>query len=323
MADIRSEGQEDEDLHAFPWRICLAGGWLDQPWVSAVHPGPVLVVNVRPHIAFKTRSGLATSTRALGMELWGTRRGGSPPRDVAPERLARLLFCVENPVGCAYVSGSQDALGLMLPGVSRLDYAGEFWPERTCSVGSEESVTWLQRVLHLVPLPSRPQGYDPLASKHVTLEVVQRLADASERAWAAIIARDAPALGAALSNTMRCWRDMLPETVPAGSAELIEPYDHHHGCLFSGAGGGFLLVVANEGESVKDGFQIEITRSPSPPRPRARVDELAMAAQSKKQTIINHHAALSDNLGRLLALLCVAMQVVVLLGSALGWRTQE
>eukprot|EP01050_Picozoa_sp_SAG11_P012080 SAG11_NODE_1320_length_5208_cov_5.188687_7_plen_260_part_00 len=57
---------EDGDLRGFPWRICLAGGWLDQPWVSQITPGPVIVVNVHPHDQFKTRSGLATSTRTYG-----------------------------------------------------------------------------------------------------------------------------------------------------------------------------------------------------------------------------------------------------------------
>lgn len=58
--------KEDSDLRGFPWRICLAGGWLDQPWVSQICPGSCIVVNVHPHEQFKTRSGLATSTRTYG-----------------------------------------------------------------------------------------------------------------------------------------------------------------------------------------------------------------------------------------------------------------
>eukprot|EP00656_Telonema_subtile_P039845 TRINITY_DN44928_c0_g1_i2.p1 TRINITY_DN44928_c0_g1~~TRINITY_DN44928_c0_g1_i2.p1 ORF type:complete len:262 (+),score=51.25 TRINITY_DN44928_c0_g1_i2:175-960(+) len=45
---------ETEDLHAFPWRVCLAGGWLDQPWVSSISPGSTIVVNVKAHPKFKT-----------------------------------------------------------------------------------------------------------------------------------------------------------------------------------------------------------------------------------------------------------------------------
>lgn len=311
-----------DDVDLFPWRICLAGGWLDQPWVSSVLPGPVIVVNVQPHPAFKTRSGLATSTRALGIELWGARSGGKPPRDVTPERLARLLFNVENPVGCAYVSGSQDALGLMLPGVNRLNYDGDYWPRSVQAIENEESIAWLQRVLRLVPMPARPPGYDPLIKKNITLDGVRRLAAASEQAWAAIQARDACQLGAALSLTMAAWRELLPETVPAGSDALIAPYLHHHGCLFSGAGGGFLLVIADEAETVQGGFSIEITRSNAERdhgAARERADGTAAAAAQQTRS---SHVALSDNLGRLLALLCVCMQLAVLASSRWSpeWR---
>lgn len=311
----------DHDFDLFPWRICLAGGWLDQPWVSALHSGPVVVVNVRPHPAFKTRSGLATSTRALGIELWGARSGGRPPPNVSPERLARLLFNVENPVGCAYVSGSQDALGLMLPGINRLDYDGEYWPKKVHAMEDGDAITWLERVLRLVPMPARPPGYDPLARKNLTADGVRRLADASEQAWAAINMRDARRLGDALSRTMAAWRELLPETVPAGSDSLIAPYAQHHGCLFSGAGGGFLLVVADEAEVVENGFSIEITRRPwAHAHPAERAVERASTAQSQAGAAVafarqTSHMALSDNLGRLLALLCVGMQLAVLASS--------
>ncbi|KAG8467645.1 hypothetical protein KFE25_006697 [Diacronema lutheri] len=346
MADTRGGAACDDDLRAFPWRICLAGGWLDQPWVSQLHAGPVIVVNVRPHPAFKTRSGLATSTRALGIELWGTRAGGTPPRDVTPERLARLLFNVENPVGCAYVSGSQDALGLMLPGVNRLDYAGGFWPERIERVESEASVAWLERVLRLVPMPARPAGYDPLVRKNLSADGVRRLAAASEQAWTAIRTRDAPMLGAALTRTMAAWRELLPETVPTGSDELVAPYaQRHHGCLFSGAGGGFLLVVTEEADEVACGFAVEITRehphkelrreqrapwqelgqvqAQPPQQPQMTPSRTAGAMQlhaeaggggpggAQDQEQLSGHAALSDNLGRLLTALCVGMQLFV------------
>lgn len=59
------------------------------------------------------------------MALWG--RGGKPPQ-TEPEKLARMLFGAENPPGVKYISGSQDALGLMLPGINRLDYNGGYWP---------------------------------------------------------------------------------------------------------------------------------------------------------------------------------------------------
>eukprot|EP00750_Incisomonas_marina_P015527 INCI18353.1.p1 GENE.INCI18353.1~~INCI18353.1.p1 ORF type:complete len:382 (+),score=48.58 INCI18353.1:124-1269(+) len=155
--------REVDDLNAFPWRLCLAGGWLDQPWVSSVFPGSVVVVNIRPHPMFKVRSGLATSTRQAGIKLWG--RGAKPPKDTPPLLLARMLFGAENPPGVQYISGSQDALGLMLPGVNRLNYEGGFWPTKVTTMRTSAPAKWLEKVLWLVPLDSRPPGYDPISVK--------------------------------------------------------------------------------------------------------------------------------------------------------------
>lgn len=97
-----------------PYRLCLAGGWMDQPWMSSLAQGSVVVVNIFP-MAFNERSGMATSSRKLWMgPLWEER-----VLKHAPEQLARLLFGYENPPGSQYVSGSQDHLGLSLPGISR------------------------------------------------------------------------------------------------------------------------------------------------------------------------------------------------------------
>ena len=30
----------------FPYRLCLAGGWIDQPWVSEIHPGSAVVAQI-------------------------------------------------------------------------------------------------------------------------------------------------------------------------------------------------------------------------------------------------------------------------------------
>eukprot|EP01064_Diplonema_japonicum_P019220 TRINITY_DN2790_c0_g1_i2.p1 TRINITY_DN2790_c0_g1~~TRINITY_DN2790_c0_g1_i2.p1 ORF type:complete len:262 (+),score=30.17 TRINITY_DN2790_c0_g1_i2:61-846(+) len=254
-----------DDLHHFPWRICLAGGWLDQPWVSKLHPGSVIVVNVHPHEMFKTRSGLATSTRTVGTKLWGTDKGGEPPDD-NPMKLARFLFNCENPIDCEYVSGSQDALGLMLPGINQLNYDGKYWPKSVDSVTDHDTVKWLENVLWVVPLPSRPQGYNPLKTQHLSEENAAKIAKGSSLAWQGIKTRSASLLGTGLTTTMQGWSDLLPETVPSYSHSWYQPYTGapYNGCLFSGAGGGFLLVVSeNETELLrKTAFKVSIKTTP-------------------------------------------------------------
>jgi cytidyltransferase-like protein len=54
-----------------PYRIDLAGGWLDQPFVSMHYPGSVITVSIEPTIEFNERSGMATSTRRKAIDLWG------------------------------------------------------------------------------------------------------------------------------------------------------------------------------------------------------------------------------------------------------------
>ena len=58
----RSSSATKRDMR-FPYRLCLAGGWIDQPWVSKIHPGSVVVAQIWPTIDFNNRSGLATSSR--------------------------------------------------------------------------------------------------------------------------------------------------------------------------------------------------------------------------------------------------------------------
>ena len=99
----------------FPYRLCLAGGWIDQPWVSEIYPGSVVVAQIWPTMDFNDRSGLATSSREVGIKIWGDRY---PDGD--PVENAKILFGAENPPGTKYISGSQDHIGLLMPGVNRL-----------------------------------------------------------------------------------------------------------------------------------------------------------------------------------------------------------
>ena len=71
------------DLRAvdtMPYRIDVAGGWLDQPFVSKLHPGAVITISLEPTIEFNERSGMATSTRRKAIELWGKRLPPGSPR---------------------------------------------------------------------------------------------------------------------------------------------------------------------------------------------------------------------------------------------------
>ena len=95
-----------------PYRIDLAGGWLDQPFVSKHYPGSVITISLEPTLEFNERSGMASSTRRHAEELWGPR---IPQGDY--EKIAKILFCYDNPPGTKVISGSQE---LDWPGISRI-----------------------------------------------------------------------------------------------------------------------------------------------------------------------------------------------------------
>ena len=227
----------------FPYRLCLAGGWMDQPWVSKIHPGSVVVAQIWPTMEFSDRSGLATSSRNVGISLWGDRYP-----DGTHEQNSKLLFGAENPPGKKYISGSQDHIGLIYPGVNRLCYNGGYWPERIESDTGRETCEWLSSVLHLIPLEPRPEGYDPLKVMNLERQFVKELGEAGDNCWEAIKNKDIIKLGKGLTDTILAWKKMLPLTVPDWVMELMETryFPHYPGAITSGSGGGYVIVASEK-----------------------------------------------------------------------------
>jgi cytidyltransferase-like protein len=237
----------------FPYRLCLAGGWIDQPWVSKMHPGSVVVAQIWPTFDFNDRSGLATSSRKVGIQIWGDRY---PDGD--HEQNAKLLFGAENPPGKLYISGSQDHIGLLYPGINRLYYKGGYWPQKIESTTASDICDWLTGVLHLVPLEPRPAGYDPLKIMHLEKHLVRELGEAGDLCWESILRKDVKGLGKSLTDTLLSWRKILPLTVPDWVMKEMENkyLSEYPGAITSGSGGGYVIVAS--GKEVKDAIKIKI-----------------------------------------------------------------
>jgi cytidyltransferase-like protein len=227
----------------FPYRLCLAGGWIDQPWVSKMHPGSVVVAQIWPTMDFNDRSGLATSSRKIAMQIWGDRY---PDGD--HELNAKLLFGAENPPGKIYISGSQDHIGLLYPGISRLYYNGGYWPEKIESTTNSETCEWLSRVLHLVPLEPRPDGYNPLKIMNLEVPLIRELGEAGNACWESILRRDVKGFGESLRNTLLSWKKILPLTVPDWVMKELETkyLNKYPGAITSGSGGGYVIVASDK-----------------------------------------------------------------------------
>lgn len=238
-----------------PFRIDLAGGWLDQPFVSKHYPGSVLTISIEPSIEFNDRSGMSSSTRRKAIELW---RNEIPHGDA--EHLAKMLFSFENPPGTKDVSGSQDSLGIVLPCLNKLDYEGSYWPSKINTIHDEGLLTWLENNLYLVTLGPRVNTYSPLEITNITVENARSLSQATEDCWNAIIKKDIQAFGDAFRRSFEAQVAMFPNMVDEAILETIEQYkDKAWGWKLSGAGGGGYIILVSE-TPVKGAMQIKIRR---------------------------------------------------------------
>jgi len=248
---------------SIPNRLQLAGGWIDQPFVSRLNPRPpgaMVVVQIEPNFRPMDRSGLASGTRAVAHRLW---RGKLPRRP--PDELVRELYEAENE-GKAEPSGSQDMIGLIYPGVNRLDYDyaanGGIFPTHIESLTSARHARWLEKVLHLLPIEPRPQGYNPLGVRQLEPKWIARLGRSGMACFHAIEKMNADALGASLNETMLCWENLLPHVIAHPSIKIdlkaiLRIYQRcFPGAMFSGCGGGYLMVVS--GKPVPGAFRVNI-----------------------------------------------------------------
>ena len=238
-----------------PYRLDLAGGWLDQPYVSKHASGSVITICIEPDYEFNDRSGMSTSSRKKAIELWQT---DIPDGD--KEKFAKTLFCFENPPGTEYVSGSQDSLGITMPGLNKFFYEGGYWPTEIKRELDGDLLDWIEQRIWMIPLYPRHQGYDVLANTSITKENAQKLSDATEDCWKALLSKNALEVGKSMVRCFEAQIAMFPYMVSPDILEQIDAYKTAvSGWKVSGAGGGGYLIFFSE-QPVENAIQIRIRR---------------------------------------------------------------
>jgi cytidyltransferase-like protein len=239
-----------------PYRIDLAGGWLDQPYVGKFASGSVLTISIEPSVEFNERSGMATSTRRKAIELWQT---DIPAGD--KEQIAKILFSFENPPGTKTVAGSQDSIGIVFPGLNRLNYSGSYWPEKIISLSDESIFSWIESHLYLITLEPREWDYDVLENTNINEANANLLALAAENCWSSILLKDLKGFGLAFRKSFEAQIKMFPNMVDDEIMNIIEKYKSKaFGWKLSGAGGGGYLILVTE-KPIDGAMKIKIRRT--------------------------------------------------------------
>jgi len=242
-------------INTIPYRIDMAGGWLDQPFVSKFYPGPVITFSIEANLEFNERSGMASSTRRKAIDLWGPRLPAGPY-----EKLARILFCYDNPPGTKEISGSQDAIGILFPGLNKSWYDGAFWPTRIDSVQDELTLQFIENSLYLIPLGPRQADFHVLNDTCIDENSAKALSDAAEACWQAMLDRDIRQFGLYTRKSFEAQIAMFPHMMNETLDRLIQRTGHKAlGWKVSGAGGGGYLILVSD-QPIENALRITIRR---------------------------------------------------------------
>lgn len=228
-----------------PYRIDLAGTWIDQPYVSKFHPGWAITTSIEPTIEFNERSGMATSTRKKAIELWNDHL---PMEN--PEKLAKILFRFDNDPGTKDVSGSQDSIGITMPGINRFFYEkGNYWPSKFETISDISTIKWLEERLYMVALWPRPSDFVVLENTNISEENVRRLTDSAEIAWEGLTVKDISLFAMGFLSSFNSQIAMFPKMMNKRIEDAISKHsDKAVAWKLSGAGGGGYLIFVSEVE---------------------------------------------------------------------------
>ena len=239
-----------------PYRLDLAGTWIDQPYVSKFHPGWALTISLEPTIEFGERCGMSTSTRNAARKIWPYQLP-----NYNSEMLAKLLFWFENePNKNEHVSGAQDAIGICMPGLCRHYYNNNYWPEKIESCLDEDILCWLEEHICMVLMFPRRPGTTVVEDCNLSEGNVKALANAASQCWEAIMRKDLQGFATSFRASFEAQVKLFPGMMVDGVAEEIEKYrDKVLAWKMPGAGGGGYLAMVCE-KPLEGAIRIKIRR---------------------------------------------------------------
>jgi hypothetical protein len=161
-------------------------------------------------------------------------------------------------------------IGLLYPGVNRLDYdysfEGGVFPRHIESNTDPKIAEWIEQVVNVIAVAPRPPGYSPLGVKNLEPRWIAELGRSGKDCFDAIVSCDLRGLGESMNRCMKCWAALLPHVLRHPTIEidlpgLLEYYQSQYvGAMYSGCGGGYLYVVSEQ--PVPGAFKIKVRLNP-------------------------------------------------------------
>lgn len=245
-----------------PTRVSLCSGFMDNPAFNGATTagiGSLVVLPIEPIPGMHTRSGMATSTINTVRKYFGCRL----PTIYDIDRLAEIIFCLENPPHKrAYISGTLDARGILGNGVSVFSYrATKYFPHDIETIRDESTLAWIERHVYL------RHSWERLADCIVTVRAdhpefhvhCDRMHEASLECWAAIKARDLFSLAQAIVKSHESQCAVVENHCPPELRKFIAQEQSSGAMIMGAGGGGYVLFVADRVPD--DAVQIRIRRT--------------------------------------------------------------
>ena len=147
-----------------------------------------------------------------------------------------------------------------MPGLVRHYYDNAYWPKQFETVDSEDILDWLENHLFMVLLWPRPDKLDLLKETYINKENVEKLANAAEGAWEAILKKDLTGFAKYFKESFNAQTTMFPAMMNDDINEAIRNYqkDALAWKLAGAGGGGYLILLAEK--RPKDAMKIKIRR---------------------------------------------------------------
>jgi galactokinase/mevalonate kinase-like predicted kinase len=147
-----------------------------------------------------------------------------------------------------------------MPGLNRLDYNGDYWPQTITSVHDDDLLDWIEAHLYLITLGPRETTFNVLENTVINQEHAEALQQAALQCWDALIEKDLKNVGKYFKESFDAQVRMFPNMLYDGIPKIIKKYqDGAYGWKLSGAGGGGYLIFVAE-KPIKGAMQIKIRR---------------------------------------------------------------